>query len=125
MIRPEYLLFFGLFFGGFTLSGTLSEAPVSHTEVAYIELLAQESETEEGAHEVLFKKKQNKTGPFPFFHCFSKGYLQLSFILHVNTLEKHSLQKFIGKNNHEKSPHFSRLAIPLYPKEDPSYARAA
>lgn len=47
-ILPEYLLLFGLIFGGFSVAGSLGESYITHAEVAYIELLSQEHhETEE------------------------------------------------------------------------------
>ena len=46
-ILPEYFLFVFLLLASFNLNGSLADSPLTHTEIAYIEWVAQAQELEE------------------------------------------------------------------------------
>jgi len=124
-ILPEYLLFLGLIFGGFSISGTLAESYFSHAEVAYIELLNQEAEETQDVYvSAADEITPNCTTP-AFFDFVYYSQNQAFLIHHFQAREKIHYLENVLINGPVHGHNYLKSVLRLYPTEDFSFAISA
>lgn len=123
----ECLLIFGLFFGGFSIPGTLAEAPISHAEVAYIELLTERISLVEEIATEPFTREDTSVSRFSSpFYAFSFRDFHQAYLIHHNLARIKMKVQFSVFHSMPDSPHYFILPhVPSYSQDDFPIAKTA